>query len=218
MSVSLPPLVVGTMVSTILYNRGRGYVAAVHDPQRTDPSRRHSVTPAFDVVFEDASVSYRLPEAVLRGVQWRVYPREEGFAEAATLSCLLADAQAARAQAEAATRMAQEAEMEAIASLRSDPAWASLIQSDTGDGTIAAKNIRALLKTSFPETKFSVRKLHYGALKVTWEAGPTRDAVCAVTSRFASGTYDAHTDCHGSCLTPWMRVFGHADHIFLSRG
>ncbi|MBB2199890.1 hypothetical protein HLH44_21120, partial [Gluconacetobacter sp. 1c LMG 22058] len=96
-----------------------------------------------------------------------------------------------------------------VARLRADTAHATLTQGDTGDGAIAAKNIRLLLKAAFPAVKFSVRKRHYGALTVSWADGPDSNAVEAVTDLFRTG--------HNGTSTPWMMVFGHAEYISTSR-
>ncbi|MBB2157352.1 hypothetical protein HLH33_13690 [Gluconacetobacter diazotrophicus] len=219
------PIVVGTMVSTMLYNRGRGYVVAIHGSQRPETVQPRfggimmsGGSASFDIVFESGTYSRRLPEAILHGVQWTVYPRAKGFADQATLGhlCQKADAIAAQRKADAAA--AQAAFDQKVAELQADPAHAALVQGDTGDGVIAAKNIRVLLKAAFPGVKFSVRKDHYGSLRVNWSDGPDARAVEDITDRFRSGHYDSHSDCHGSKTTPWMKVFGHADYISTSRG
>ncbi|MBB2157917.1 hypothetical protein HLH33_16685 [Gluconacetobacter diazotrophicus] len=225
MSTQAKPIVVGTMVSTSLYNRGRGYVLAIHGSQRPGTVRSLLGGPivsggsaSFDIVFECGTYARKLPEAILHGVQWTVYPRAEGFADQVTLGqlCQKADAIAAQRKADAAA--AQAAFDHEVAELQADPAHAALIQGDTGDGVIAAKNIRVLLKVAFPGVKFSVRKDHYGSLHVSWSDGPDARAVEDITDRFRSGHYDSHSDCHGSKTTPWMKVFGHADYISTSRG
>jgi Large polyvalent protein associated domain 30 len=82
------PIVVGTMVSTVLYNRGRGYVLAIHGSQRPETvqprfggTMMSGGSASFDIVFECGTYSRRLPEAILHGVQWTVFPRAKGFAD-----------------------------------------------------------------------------------------------------------------------------------------
>lgn len=206
MSVRHNPIEVGTMASSILYNRGKGYVLAVD----------HN-GPCFDIVFVSGSYSRRLPESILRGVQWTIYPRDSGFANAdqlAELSRYADEVIAEAARAEAAERAAFDCE---AAALGCNPEYSSLVQGNTADGVIAARNIRTLLKASFPATKFSVRKTDHGVLRVAWTGGPEGDAVEAITQRFKSGFYDAHRDYHETTITPWMKVFGHAEYIFTSR-
>ena len=216
MSVQNNPIEVGTMVSSILYNRGRGYVTRIQGVQRPDTVRRLSGTAiaaggaaTFDIVFESGSYSRLLPEAILHGVQWTIHDREEGFADQEQLAALCRHADEVIAQQRAQAEAAQEAFEQEIARLRADTAHAMLTQGDTGDGTIAAKNIRVLLKEAFPAVKFSVRKRHYGALTVSWADGPDSNAVEAITDLFRSG--------HDGNATPWMMVFGHAEYIFTSR-
>ena len=216
MSVRHNPIEVGTMVSSILYNRGRGYVTKIHGEQRPDSVNRLPGTSVvaggsarFDIVFESGCYSRLLPEAILHGVQWTIHDRDEGFADQEELAalCRRADEAIARQAAEAeAAQLAFDLE---VARLRADTAHATLTQGDTGDGAIAAKNIRLLLKAAFPAVKFSVRKRDYGALTVSWADGPDSNAVEAVTDLFRSG--------HNGTATPWMMVFGHAEYIFTSR-
>lgn len=206
MSVQNNPIEVGTMVSSILYNRGNGYVLAVNQNG-----------PCFDIVFVSGSYSRGLPESILRGVQWTIYPRESGFASAAQLDALSRNADEVIAQAardEAAERAAFDCEVQALGC---NPEYSKLVQGSTGDGALAAKNIRILLKSAFPATKFSVRKTDYGVLRVSWTGGPEREPVEAITGRFKSGFYDVHSDYHDMAITPWMKVFGHAEYISTSR-
>ncbi|AQS85917.1 MAG: hypothetical protein ABF876_09960 [Acetobacter aceti] len=173
MSISENPLIVGTMVSMILYNRGRGYVTAVYGEVGKTPVRslagRSIMTggsASFDIVFLTGQRSQRLPEAILRGVQWTVYAREDGFADADQLERLKTQADelaAEKCRKEAEAKASFDAEVER---LRADPDVAHLKQGDEGSGTLAAANLRVLLKKRWPKTRFRIRKQHYGYLRV----------------------------------------------------
>ncbi|MBF0852241.1 MAG: hypothetical protein ABF932_14310 [Gluconobacter potus] len=63
-----PTVTVDTRVSTILYNRGRGVVSAVHGTPRPETIRRLAGgfiaaggSASFDIVFACGSISKRLP-------------------------------------------------------------------------------------------------------------------------------------------------------------
>lgn len=225
MSGTQTPIEIGTMVSTVLYNRGRGYVRDIHGCQRPDTSRslagRVLMTggsAAFDIVFEDGHVSMNLPEAIIRGVQWRVYSRAEGFADAAHLDALASNARAIAARRqEDADRAAAAFEAERAA-LDADPAYAALIRGNTGDGVLAARNMRLLLKAAFPGVTFSVRKADYGTIRVSWTDGPQHEAVEAIVLRFKTGRFDSQTDYAYEERTPWTVLFGHARYVFTARG
>lgn len=224
MSVSENPVVVGTMVSTILYNRGRGYVKAVHGEAGRQPVRALSRgaimtggSASYDIVFLGGERSLRLPEAILRGVQWTVYAREDGFADADELARLDALAEAREAEKrrkQAEDKAAFDAE---VARLQTDPELARLKQGDEGSGTLAAANLRVLLKKHWPKTRFRVRKRHYGSLTVCWECGPAEADVKEITDRFSGSGYDLMNDCSTVVATPWNTVFGRADYISLYR-
>jgi len=216
------PVTVGTKVSTVLYNRGVGYICAVHGTPAPETVRTlpHGVVStggraSYDIVFEDGSYARQLPECILHGVQWKIYPHAQGFADAAMLADLHHHADAVlaeKARREAEATAAFDAEVEA---LRANPSYSDLIQGDEGCGRLAAKNIRTLMKKAFPKVKFSVRKTHYGSLHVSWKGDAPRHDVEAITNRFKTGYYDTQADCHTSKASPWSKVFGHADYISL---
>ncbi|WP_336764422.1 LPD29 domain-containing protein [Asaia sp. VD9] len=223
MSDTAHTLEVGTMVSTPLYDRGRGYITAIHGEQMPQTVKRigglmgTGGNAHFDIIFEIGARSVRLPECIIHGPQWKIYPKEAGFAEAwrlAELEKLASDLEAAQ--------LAKEREEEAafarvVEALKADPAYADLEQGDDCDGALAAKNIRKLLKAAFKTTKFSVRKSEYGCIYVRWCGGPSEDQVSEITGRFKTGTFDHHSDCARQEDTPWSKSFGGAEYVFTSR-
>jgi len=214
------PVTVGTKVSTTLYSRGVGYIYVIHGKAKPDTVRslgrgvgQIGGSASYDIVFADASYSLRLPECILHGVQWKIYPRAQGFADTAMLAGLRAHADAVQAENERIAAEEEAAFNAEIEALRVDPAYAGLVQGDDGSGTVAAKNIRLLLKKAFPGIRFSVRKTDYGALVVRSEVRIDRAEIEAIRERFRSGCFNLESDCHTDHYTPWMRVFGHATYI-----
>lgn len=223
MSDTAHTLEVGTMVSTSLYGRGIGYITAIYGEQKPETVRRVLSVFAtggqaeFDIVFGSGGRSRKLPECILRGVQWKIFPKEKGFADASKLAELEAAADAHKAAKDAEEREKEAAFARAVEALRADPAYADLEQGDARDGALAAKNIRKLLKAAFKTTKFSVRKSEYGSIYVRWSGGPSEDEVSEITDRFKTGTFNHQSDCAGQEDTPWSKSFGGSEYVFTSR-
>ncbi|GBR20070.1 MULTISPECIES: LPD29 domain-containing protein [Asaia] len=223
MSDTAHTLEVGTMVSTGLYGRGIGYITAIYGEQKPETVRRvlnmfaTGGQAEFDIVFESGGRSRKLPECILRGVQWKIFPRETGFADASKLAALEEASDAYTAAREAEKREKEAAFARAVEALKADPAYVDLEQGDARDGALAAKNIRKLLKAAFKGTKFSVRKSDHGSIYVRWSDGPSEDQVSEITGRFKTGTFDHHSDCARQEDTPWSKSFGGAEYVFTSR-
>ncbi len=93
-------------------------------------------------------------------------------------------------------------------------AYPNLLQ---GGREVVEKNIRKLLKESFPDTKFSVKKESYNSTRVNWEDGPTTDQVNEIAKRFQDGHFDSMTDCQSYTNTPFSDVYGNVTSVFSSR-
>lgn len=221
-SKSIMPVLVGTMVSTVLYNRGRGYVTAIYGEQQPETIRtvcrgfmRSGGQAEFDIVFESGHVSKRLPESILHGVQWTIFDADAGFADADHIQNLLNHAEQIRLAAQKKAQDEAALFAEQVQLLKTSAAYADMEQGKESGGALAAKNIRKLLKKHFPTTKFSVRKSHWGAIVVKWENGPKESEVEEWTSRFINRTFDLHSDCERYVSSPWTEVFGSASYISL---
>jgi len=214
-------LEVGSRVYSGLYGGRAGVVYAIHgeqnigaQPRRVGPLVVVSGNCYFDIVFENGTLSRHLPECILKGVQWYAL---EGRANQQEIDELLAfnkteDARKAREVAEEKT--AFNARVEA---LKIDPEFKHLTQGNDYSGTLAAKNIRAQLKKSFPGVKFSVRKRSYGCLNISWTDGPTVAQVEELTSRYDVGRFDSMQDLATTERAPFDTVFGGAQYIFTER-
>jgi len=217
-----PPIVVGTRVSTNLYNRGEGFVIAIHGEQRPDTVRSlgggigmMGGRAEFDIVFLSGSFSRRLPECILRGVQWRILDRPGSEVEIAAAVDHAEAVERQRAAEAAAADAAHEAE---LARLHVAPEHAALRQGDERHGgKLAAANIRVELRHAFPKVKFSVRVPHHGSILVRWTGGPARQEVEAIADRYQGGYFDGMEDIYRSVRSPWCEVFGGADYVSCSR-
>jgi hypothetical protein len=215
------PIVIGTRVSCILPHGGEGIVCAITGEQ--DPASCkvmggviHSGGRAsFDVVFLNGNRSPSCPEAIIRGVQWRILP---GVASAEQIAAALANVACVKAMRADAAQRAAAAFAAEVDALRARPELAKLEQGDdTSSGTLAAKNIRAQLRAAFPRVKFSVRKRHYGAVSISWTDGPTAAAVDAITNNYKAGRFNGSEDIYESSRSPWTTVFGGAEYVSTSR-
>lgn len=169
----------------------------------------------LDVVFDNGTVSRRIPEAIIHSVQWTVHDEVYG---ANQIADALARAEEAKAQAEAAEAARKAAFQAEVDRLKAAPEYAHLQQCDNEhDGRIAAANIRTTLKRQFPKVKFSVRKRHYGSIGVTWTDGPTDAQVEEAVAPFKGGRFDSSQDLASFETTPWIHVFGGVQYLSTTR-
>ena len=215
------PIVIGTRVHCILPHAGEGIVTAITGQQ--DPAScnvqagyiHHGGRAHFDVVFLNGSRSPACPESIVRGVQWRILP---GIADAEQIAAALANVACVNAMRADAAQRAKAAFAAAVDAIRARPELAKLEQGDdTSSGKLAAKNIRAQLRTAFPGVKFSVRVRHYAAVGVSWTDGPTRAAVEAITKNYEAGSFNGSEDIYENSRSPWTSVYGGVDYLTLSR-
>lgn len=213
-------IVIGTRIHCILYGGRDGQVVEIRGSQ--SPSSVRGLfggaivtggNAEFDAIWDDGTESRRVPECIVRGVQWKLLDEpivtQEGIelarANARMETKRRGEAQAARAAAFSAKAQA----------FRVDPAFAHLSQ-EKGiySWKLAAKNIRADLKKYFAGVKFSVRSSH-DSIDIRFRAGSTtRAAVKAITDKFVTGYYDSLSDCHLSQDSPFNVVFGGVEHIW----
>ncbi|TSD83272.1 hypothetical protein FFK22_038565 [Mycobacterium sp. KBS0706] len=215
----------GTRIRCILAHSGEGVVTAVReDPhagntyaiglpgmERVRSTGKH----LYDVVFLNGHFSQRVPETIVRGVQWHIL---EGLADEEEIARLLAAHHQRRADDEAAAerrRLAFEGEWDR---LQAEPANGHLTQGDDqSSGVLAAKNIRAILRRAFPGERFSVQKRSWGSVSIQWEDGPTEEQVRGLVDRFRSGSFDGSQDLYVSKKTAWNALFGGTQYLNLTR-
>jgi len=217
-----PPIVVGSFVSCVLPHAGEGIVSEVHGTQapETVQSLGNGIVMKggrafFDVVWLNGNRSKQVPEAIIRGVQWKVRGSVAGDNE---LKSALAFADQEDARKAAGAGDAAQAHAAELERLRTAPELATLDQGeDRYSGKLAAKNIRHQLKAAFPGVRFSVRVRHYGSVAIGWTDGPTVAQVEQIASRYQGSTFDGMQDLRTTTKSPWCEVFGGADYINTAR-
>lgn len=213
-------LLIGTKVFSALYGGRFGYVFNVHP--YTNPSEIKSIanimqsggSADYDIVFENGTISHKVPECIIRGVQWELYDDRIGIKN---INDLLENAKIIKIESEAKKVKAKDDFRNEVEKMKLSGDFVNLVQGDCSSGTLAAKNIRKLLKAKLPGVKFSVRKRYYGSLVVSADELSTeqKSEVREVISLFKTGYYDVHEDIHKSSLSPFQAVFGGVDYISL---
>ena len=214
-------ITVGTRINCILHWAGRGIIYAIHGAQSPDTVRNFGGIvssggrAAFDVVFDNGCISAKVPESVIRGVQWSILP---AIATAEEIAAALAYAARIKAEREEAAQQEAQRFAAAVERLREDAAYKSLSQGDDRySGKLAARNIRVELRHAFPKTRFSVRKEVHGRVHISWTDGPTETSVEAITGKYQGGQFNAMDDIYENVASPWTFVFGGSDYVFTHR-
>lgn len=89
-----------------------------------------------------------------------------------------------------------------------------------GGCVVAAKNLRKILKKTWPKVKFSVTTSRFAggnSMSVRWLDGPTTKMVEAWANRFSAGNFDGMTDYYNYESSPWTELFGSAKYVSCNR-
>ncbi|MGC0824939.1 LPD29 domain-containing protein [Pantoea agglomerans] len=212
-------VVIGQVVSTVLYNRGRGVVFAVHGEQT--PASVGSLSgcvsyggnATFDIAFESGGISRGLPESILHGKQWSIFLEIKSGEETARI--------VKHAESEERRKQQEKEEAERLYAaecqrLKTAPEYAALTQDKNGAVQVTS-NIRKELKAKFPGVRFSVRKRSYDSVSVNWMDGPTEEEVKAVTDKYKDSYFDGMQDMSISCTSPFNRIYGGVGYVFIDR-
>lgn len=81
---------------------------------------------------------------------------------------------------------------------------------ETQPYVLAAKNIRAELKTRFPGVKFSIRSHSYAngdSVYVTWVGGPKEQEIYPLVEKYEQGSFDGMTDSYVHDEDPQHKEF-----------
>ena len=191
MATSTQTLVVGTRVQCALHYCGAGIVYAIHGEQSLDTVRTFmggagvsGGSARVDVVFANGHQAHQVPEAIVRGIQWRI---SDEVASAEMIAAALAHAACVQAQKRAVEDAAKAAYAAEVVRLQGAAEFAHLAQGDDRySGTLAAANIRTELRRAFPGVKFSVRKSGHGTVNVRWTDGPTEAELKALREKKGS--------------------------------
>ncbi|MDU1575965.1 MULTISPECIES: LPD29 domain-containing protein [Pantoea] len=212
-------VVIGQVVSTVLYNRGRGVVFAVHGEQK--PASVGSLSgcvsyggnATFDIAFESGGISRGLPESILHGKQWSIFPEIKSGEETARIVKHAESEERRRQQEKEEEERLYAAECER---LKTAPEYAALSQDKNGAVQVTS-NIRKELKARFSGVKFSVRMRSYDSVSVNWIDGPTEEEVKAVTDKYKDSYFDGMQDMSVSCASPFNRIYGGVGYVFTDR-
>lgn len=210
----------GQRIHCILHGGKNGTVVEIHGEQKPGSVQVHGggvmVTggnACMDVIWDDGSKSLRVPEAIIRGVQWKILPTvaPESVIQASVEAAVKFEADAKLAAQEKARAHAQQ-KAQFIAE---NPHLTSVAAGESSQKTAAA-NIRKDLKKHWPETKFSVRSSG-SSIEIGWTDGPTASAVKPIIERYEDGHFDGMSDIYRYRENAWTAAFGGAHYVFARR-
>lgn len=213
-------IVVGQVISTNLYSRGRGVVYGIHGEQKPESiiSFGGGVVVSggsaeFDIAFESGSLTKKLPECILRGVQWKIHEEVINATEVVRIYRNALAAELSKREDEESQKAAFNL---AVENMKTAPEYAKLKQGNS-DITLATSNIRKELKEAFPNAKFSVRKRNYDCVYVNWIDGPIEDEVKSIINKYKGGRFNGMEDIYESISTPFNEVYGSVSYLFTNR-
>lgn len=214
-------VVVGTRVYCGLRGGSYGVVCKIHGHESPASVRDLGVVSfgggaEYDIAFDD-HLSRKLPECILRGVQWDIYEEvaaADEIVELISKANAYAEEKKREAEAAAVRRAAERAKHLAdnphLVAAKDKPNWSP--------SRVAAENIRRELKTAFPSVKFAVKKDGYNAVTVKWTNGPTTAMVEAITGKYKAGSFDGMNDIYErNADATFADVFGDPNYVFASR-
>lgn len=213
-------IVIGTRVYCMLYGGSYGIVYGIRGDLRPETVRLlgggavvAGGNAHLDIVFDNHE-SRGVPEAIVRGVQWKIFGE---VATAEEIADLRMDAAAYQSREKLKAVAAADQFAAAVADLRSRADLSYLNQGDRNSGGVeVAKNIRKMLKKHFPKIKFRVTS-DYNAVRIFWTDGPTTASVDELVDQFEHGSFDGMTDCYNMARSPWTEVFGGCRYVFTQR-
>jgi hypothetical protein len=169
-----------------------------------------------DFIDDEGNEHRQVPEAIVSSLPWKIAPGEATPEE-------LSDYQAGAVLKKAADSSAAEENARLFRERRAEllVEYPTLATQDKGGAlTLAAKNLRALLKATFPGVKFSVTTSRFSggnSMDVKWADGPSSNLVSPIANRFSGGDFDGMTDCYNYRRSPWTDLFGEAKYVFCRR-
>lgn len=212
-------VVIGQVVSTVLYNRGRGIVFAIHGEQKPDSVGSlsgvvsYGGNATFDIAFESGTISRALPESILHGRQWSIFPEIKTAEDVKRIVEHAKEEERRKAQEREAEERQYRAECE---QLKAAPEYSALSQDKKGAVQVTG-NIRKELKAKFPGMKFSVRKRSYDSVSINWTDGPTEEQVKEITKKYRDSYFDGMQDMSVSCSSPFNEIYGGVGYVFVDR-
>jgi len=216
-------LEVGTRVHCILYGGRDGIVFKITGDQHPENIRHlgggcvvTGGSATFDIVFEDGTISYAVPEGIVRGVQWSI--QKDNKANEGEIEFALAYAELEKRRKEQEKEEKDKAKEECRqAFLRAHPELEPVDPEKYDSRQKGSKNLKQELKDLFPETKFSVRCSSFAggnSIDVSWTDGPTTDQVEKISGKYQEGHFNGMEDIYEySDTNVWPSVFGGAKYV-----
>lgn len=114
-------------------------------------------------------------------------------------------------------------EQQQLEELRNAPEYKAYLQLQSdcpiSREKITVKNVRILLKKTYPDVKFSVRKKYAGCIWVTWsyeieeKHGLNQQVINKLVKPFQTSRFDAYDDYHWIQHTLFNKVYGGIGYI-----
>lgn len=202
----------GTQVRWDLYGDGIGFVSAVtpyevRNVVGINPSAPDAANDCYvDILFLNGHRSTRVPECIVRGVQWKLF--EHVIAKPDYLA-KLEQAEQDKEKADAVQKSKEDqAFAEQVEMMPSKYPYLKPVSGKHAPYKEKAANVRAMLKFNFPDTKFRVTKDRYDSVNIEWLDGPTKSEIKELMSNFKASSYDGMQECTNFHTSPFNVVFG----------
>nr|EES0546569.1 hypothetical protein [Escherichia coli] len=218
-------LVVGQVLETGRY--GRAVISRVHDRSNKDSVIElvgdgaivRAGNAAFDLVYFSGARSKFVPECIIRGgLPWTVHTEVVSEAMLENLKKAADDKERQDAEDKARSDAAFALEK---SRLQEAPEYKHLKKLEENKGKCEAatvsSNIRAELKKAFPGVKFSVKKLSFDCVQISWTDGPTKTEVEAVSDKYEDGHFNGMEDIYEYNNSPFNVVFGGVKYVTTRR-
>ena len=206
----------GQCVYSGLYGGRYGVVYKVHGEQDPGSVEHISIVSMggsadFDVVFESGNISRRIPECIIRCVQWRI---SDQIATPDEINELLVHAEQERQRKILEENQQKEAHARAMEKIREENPHLTPLGASKKDP--ATKNLKKELKLAFPGIKFSVRG-DYNSINVNIVEGDVEtSAVEEIAKKYQQGHFNGMIDMYESEENPWADVFGGRHYVFVN--
>lgn len=218
-------LVVGQIVET--GRNGRAVITRVHDRSNKDSVIElvgegaivRLGNAAFDLVYFSGERSQFVSECIIRGgLPWIVHTEVVTEAVLENLKKSADDKERQDAEAKAREDAAFALEK---SRLQEAPEYKHLkkVADNKGKCEVAtvSSNIRAELKKAFPGVKFSVKKLSFDCVQISWTDGPIKTEVEAISDKYEDGHFNSMEDIYEYNTSPFNVVYGGVKYVTTRR-
>lgn len=170
-----------------------------------------------------SGVEVKVPEAILRGVQWHLGDTLNAE-EIKVVDDAYTLAKETKAQEE--VREAQKREEREKTLPQQYPYLETIASYEKRTGksycrlAVGTQNIKTELKRAFPGVKFSVKRKTFSGgddINVSWDDGPTTAQVNEIIGKYAIGSFDGMTDCYNYSHSVFTDLFGGSKYVMANR-